>query len=122
MHFGIIFLAALAFLFVLSKSSSRLVRLGSVASMRLFAVGCNVSLPLERLNQPMPASAAIGFAYPVATSNRRFVDQNGNVYLLKAMASWAMAQRCPDTAITNALESLKSLGFNAVTVAPFGVH
>src|SRR5277367_1096853 len=33
-----------------------------------------------------------------------------------------MAQRCSNTAITIALESLKSLGFNAVTVAPFGVH
>jgi hypothetical protein len=44
------------------------------------------------------------------------------VYLLKAMSSWAMAQNCTDAEITGALEGLKALGFNAVTVSPFGVH
>ena len=33
-----------------------------------------------------------------------------------------MAQNCTNAEITNALEGLKALGFNAVTVSPFGVH
>ena len=64
------------------------------------------------------------FAWPASVSaeNRRFLDQKGNVYLLKAMSSWAMAQNCTNAEITKALEGLKSLGFNAVMVSPFGVH
>ena len=36
------------------------------------------------------------FAWPASVSadNRRFLDQKGNVYLLKTMSSWAMAQNC----------------------------
>ena len=63
---------------------------------------------------PWPAS--------VSADNRRFLDQKGNVYLLKTMSSWAMAQNCTDAEISRTLEGLKALGFNAVTVSPFGVH
>jgi hypothetical protein len=63
-----------------------------------------------------------GFAYPVRTANRRFIDQTGKIYLLKTMSSWAMSQNCSDAEITQALEGLKALRFNAVTVSPFGVH
>jgi hypothetical protein len=65
-----------------------------------------------------------GFAWPtrVSADGRRFLDQKGDVYLLKTMSSWAMAQNCTDAEITEALGGLKSLGFNAVTVSPFGVH
>ena len=54
-----------------------------------------------------------GFAWPASVSadNRRFLDQKGNVYLLKTMSSWAMAQNCTNAEITNALEGLKTLGF-----------
>lgn len=72
-----------------------------------------------------PASGvAPAFAWPasVGAGNRRFLDQNGDVYLLKTMSSWAMAQNCTDAEITSALEGLKLLGFNAVSVSPFGVH
>jgi hypothetical protein len=64
------------------------------------------------------------FAWPfsVSADKRRFLDQQGNVYLLKTMASWAMAQNCTNAEITKALEGLKALGFNAATVSPFGVH
>src|SRR5215813_9541839 len=62
------------------------------------------------------------FAYPVSTANRRFIDQTGKVYLLKTMSSWAMSQNCSEAEITQALEGLKALRFNAVTVSPFGVH
>jgi hypothetical protein len=64
------------------------------------------------------------FAWPASVSadNRRFLDQKGNVYLLKTMSSWAMAQNCTNAEITEALEGLRALGFNAVTVSPFGVH
>jgi hypothetical protein len=120
--FAILFAAICAFILGVLKLSPRLMHLESVISMRFFAVGCRAPTPTTGLDHPAAASAAIGFAYPIATSNRRFVDQSGNVYLLKAMSSWALAQRCPNTAITSALESVKSLGFNAVTVAPFGVH
>ncbi len=58
----------------------------------------------------------------MSAGNRRFLDQKGNVYLLKTMSSWAMAQNCTNPEITSALEGLKALGFNAVTVSPFGVH
>jgi hypothetical protein len=63
-----------------------------------------------------------GFAYPVSIANRRFIDQTGQVYLLKTMSSWAMSQNCSDAEITQALQGLKTVGFNAVTVSPFGVH
>jgi len=71
---------------------------------------------------PAEASAGAGFPYPVSTSNRHFVDQNGKIFLLKMMSSWAMSQNCTDAEITQALEGLNALGFNAVTVSPFGVH
>jgi hypothetical protein len=120
--FMILFAAICAFILVALKLSPRLMRLESVISMRLLAVGCSARAATTGLDYPSAAGATIGFAYPIAAANRRFVDQNGNVYLLRAMSSWALAQRCPNTAITSALESLKSLGFNAVTVAPFGIH
>ena len=64
------------------------------------------------------------FAWPASVSaeKRRFLDQNGNVYLLKTMSSWAMAQNSTNAEITSALVGLKALGFNAVTVSQFGVH
>jgi hypothetical protein len=69
-----------------------------------------------------PETSRSGFAYPVSVANRRFIDQNGKVYLLKTMSSWAMSQNCTEAEITQALEGLKALHFNAVTVSPFGVH
>src|SRR6476469_870554 len=63
-----------------------------------------------------------GFAYPVSTANRRFIDQTGKIYLLKTMSSWAMSQNCSDAEITQELEGLKALQFNAVTVSAFGVN
>jgi hypothetical protein len=89
---------------------------------RLVGVGCSAVAPSAEFDRPAPSGTALGFAYPVARSNRRFIDGSGRVYLLKTMASWAMAQRCSNPAITAALEGLRVLGFNAVTVAPFGVH
>ena len=73
--------------------------------------------------EPAPGTTP-SFPYPVSVSaeNRRFLDQKGNVYLLKTMSSWAMAQNSTNAEITKALEGLKELGFNAVTVSPFGVH
>jgi uncharacterized protein DUF4038/collagenase-like protein with putative collagen-binding domain len=107
-----------AFLLLMSKISAQLTHRGP----RLVAVGCSAVALNTGFNRSTPSNTAVGFPYPVAKSSRRFVDQSGNVYLLKMMASWAMAQRCSNAAITSALEGLKLLGFNAVTVAPFGVH
>jgi hypothetical protein len=80
-------------------------------------IGTAAALPAEAENARPPS-----FAYPVSTANRRFIDQAGKVYLLKTMSSWAMAQNCSDAEITQALEGLKAVHFNAVTVSPFGVH
>jgi len=68
------------------------------------------------------AVAQPAFPYPASVSNRKFRDQQGNVFLLKTMSSWAMSQACTNAEITSALDGLKALGFNAATVSPFGVH
>jgi hypothetical protein len=86
-----------------------------VAVTLLLALAASLSLAAETTPTfPWPVS--------VSAENRRFLDQQGRVYLLKAMSSWAMAQNCTNVEITSALEGLKTLGFNAVTVAPFGVQ
>ncbi len=69
-----------------------------------------------------PNRGAPRFAYPVGIAGRRFIDPTGKVYLLKTMSSWAMSQNCSNAEITQALEGLKALRFNAVTVSPFGVR
>jgi hypothetical protein len=71
-----------------------------------------------RSSLQLAAGTTPTFAWPASVSadNRRFVDQKGDAYLLKTMSSWAMAQNCTNAEIT------KALGFNAVTVSPFGVH
>jgi hypothetical protein len=78
----------------------------------------------HRSSEQLAAATTPTFAWPASVSadQRRFLDQNGRVYLLKMMSSWAMAQNCTNAEITRALEGLKSLDFNAVTVSPFGVH
>lgn len=120
---SMIALAAIsAFLLLAFKIPSRLVHRASQISLHLSAVACGEVTPKAVSKSLAPDGADTSFAYPIATSNRRFIDQNGSVYLLKTMSSWAMTQRCSNTTITHALEGLKSLGFNAVTVAPFGVH
>src|SRR6185503_17478906 len=81
-------------------------------------IGTTTALAAETENARGPG----GLAYPVSTANRRFIDQTGKIYLLKTMSSWAMSQNCTDAEITQALEGLKALRFNAVTVSPFGVH
>ena len=80
--------------------------------------------PQAVLPYNLPREPPLAFAWPASVSaeKRRFLDQNGNVYLLKTMSSWAMAQNCTNAEITSALVGLKALGFNAVTVSPFGVH
>ena len=77
-----------------------------------------------RSSVQLAAATTPTFAWPASVSadHRRFLDQKGRVYLLKMMSSWAMAQNCTNAEITRALEGLKSLEFNAVTVSPFGVH
>src|SRR5690349_6335790 len=78
----------------------------------------------ERTVRPKaaPGQGSMDFAYPVRIANRRFIDHSGRIYLLRTMSSWAMSQNCSDAEITQALEGLKALGFNAITVSPFGVH
>jgi hypothetical protein len=115
---------SLTFLLLMAKISARSTHSEFAASKTagLVPVGCSAVAPNTGFNRLTPGGTAVSFPYPVAKSNRRFVDQSGNVYLLKMMSSWAMAQRCSDAAITSALEGSKLLGFNAATVAPFGVH
>src|SRR5262245_16419768 len=84
-------------------------------------IGTATALAAETENGGLNRGSG-GFAYPVSSANRRFIDQTGKIYLLKTMSSWAMAQNCSDAEITQALEGLRALRFNAVTVSPFGVH
>src|SRR5262245_54394307 len=107
----------------------------SACTCAAFPFGCILSLPIiaalaihvligttTALAAETEKADSRGFAYPVSTANRRFIDQTGKIYLLKTMSSWAMSQNCSDAEITQALEGLKALKFNAVTVSPFGVH
>lgn len=119
--FGLVTIGAfllLGLLLLKSKISAEFTHKGA----RIVAVGCSAVAPDTGFDRFTPSRTAVNFAYPVATSNRRFIDQSGSVHLLKIMSSWAMTQRCSTAAISSALEGLKSLGFNAVMVAPFGVH
>ena len=100
-----------AFLRILS------IPIAAALAIQLF-IGTTTAFTAETEN----AMGSGGFAYPVRTANRRFIDQTGKIYLLKTMSSWAMSQNCSDAEITQALEGLKALRFNAITVSPFGVH
>jgi hypothetical protein len=110
----------------------RISSLPMVAALAMyFFIGVTMALAADQqeegLNRGLRVAASSqgdsgGFAYPVSTANRRFIDQTGKIYLLKTMSSWAMSQNCSDAEITQALEGLKGLNFNAVTVSPFGVH
>ncbi len=60
--------------------------------------------------------------YPTTVSGRKWLDQNGDPYLLKCMSSWALAENSASNAdITTALEQAASRGFNSVQVALFGI-
>ena len=63
-----------------------------------------------RSSVQLAAGTTPTFAWPASVSadKRRFLDQKGNVYLLKTMSSWAMAQNCTNAEITKALEGLKA--------------
>jgi hypothetical protein len=88
----------------------------------LIIAALTIQLLIDNVAALAAETKSANFVYPVGVANRRFVDQNGEVYLLKTMSSWAMSQNCTDGEITQALEGLKALDFNGVTVSPFGVH
>jgi hypothetical protein len=67
------------------------------------------------------AATSIGFAYPVAVSGRKLVDQTGNLYLLRNIATWCLPQNASNAEITTALEALAPQGFKSVAVIPCGV-
>ena len=50
-----------------------------------------------RSSQLRAAGTTLTFAWParVSADKRRFLDQKGNVYLLKTMSSWAMGRTAP---------------------------
>ena len=54
--------------------------------------------------------------YPASVENRKILDQNGDVYLMRTFSSWGMAQQLTPAEITTALEAVAANGFNAVTV------
>jgi hypothetical protein len=66
------------------------------------------------------STTVLSFAYPVAVSGRKLVDQNGATYLLRNMSAWGMAQNGSDAEITSALTSLAGTGYKSVTVWPCG--
>jgi hypothetical protein len=59
---------------------------------------------------------------PTSISGRKVLDQHGNVYLMKCLASWGMSQVLSDAEITTALEDTAANGFNAVLVALAGSY
>ena len=61
------------------------------------------------------------FSYPVAVSGRKWLDQNGQVYLLNDFSSWGMSQNLSNTEITQALGVASSRHFKSVAIAPMGV-
>ncbi|HEU0068696.1 MAG TPA: DUF4038 domain-containing protein, partial [Nitrospiraceae bacterium] len=67
-------------------------------------------------------SQAFNFPYPTTVSSRRLLDQNGQVFLVKGMSSWALGQNATNTEITTALNGLAVKGFNTVVACPFGVN
>lgn len=56
------------------------------------------------------------FLVPKSISGRKILDQNGGVFLLNTMSSWAMASNLSNADITTALTSVAANGFNGVTV------
>jgi Protein of unknown function (DUF4038)/Putative collagen-binding domain of a collagenase len=61
------------------------------------------------------------FAYPVAVSGRKFIDQFGKVYLLNDFSSWGMAQNLSNSEITQALGNLATRKFKSAAIAFCGV-
>jgi hypothetical protein len=68
--------------------------------------------------------APSGFLWPtsVDTTNRKLLDQNGDVWLCKTFSSWGMGQGLTDAEIVTAFDLLDGSGLNALTVAPCGVN
>ena len=54
--------------------------------------------------------------WPSSISNRKVLDQFGDVYLARTFSSWGMASNLSNTQITTALEGVAADGFNGVTV------
>ena len=82
-------------------------------AIQLF-IGTTTALAVETENASRKVAG--GFAYPVSTAHRRFIDQTGKIYLLKTMSSWAMSQNCSDAEITQALEGLKAVSYTHLTL------
>lgn len=59
-----------------------------------------------------------GARYPAAVgTDNRLIDQYNEPYMMKAISSWGFAMRATHTEITDKLEELQALGFNAVNFA-----
>jgi hypothetical protein len=67
-------------------------------------------------------SGAFGLAvsFPVPTSldgtNRKILDQTGNVLIMRTFQSWSMPANLSNANITTALQDVAAIGFNAVTI------
>src|SRR3954454_13632010 len=69
------------------------------------------------------ASAAVGVAAgvggargPVTVSGRKVLDQFGDVYLIRSLASWGLASNLSNSDVASALAGVAANGFNGVTV------
>jgi hypothetical protein len=102
-------------------AGTRVAHIPSLPILALLAIYLLIGITTALAAETKRAGSG-GFVYPVSAAHRRFIDQTGKIYLLKTMSSWAMSQNCSDAEITQALEGLKALKFNAVTVSPFGVR
>ena len=102
--------ATLLLAFAASPTSGSQPKIGTRAGGEILA---NDETASGRSSVQLTAGTTPTFAWPASVSadNRRFLDQKGNVYLLKTMSSWAMAQNCTNAEITKALEGLKDARF-----------
>ena len=78
------------------------------------SAGVNVSVTAVAAVSTVGARVTTGL-YPASISNRKLLDQYGNVYLARPFSSWGMF-KITDAEITTALEGVASRHFNGVTV------
>jgi hypothetical protein len=66
---------------------------------------------------PVPTvSVASEPRWPSSVADRKILDQNGDVFLMRSFASWSMAMNLTDDEIATALAGVAGRDFNAVTV------
>lgn len=61
--------------------------------------------------------ASVRWPVSVDSTNRKLLDQAGDVYVMKGLSSWGMAMRLTHSEITTELEGWAALGFNTMNIS-----